>query len=352
MTDTQTLDHLAPRRIAYVGNFGPPHSTENHVAETLRRMGVELRPYQENVPREWADLEVALQAGEHDLVLWTRTGWDPPIPHATQRQMLATATLCNVPTVGFHLDRWWGLARAGQVWEEPFFQCDLVATADGGHPDQWREAGVNHLWLPPAVAEWQCGWGEPDPRWACEVAFVGSWSSYHPEWGWRTQMVRQLQNRYGARRMRVWPQPGEHAVRGKALRDLYASATVVVGDSCLAPTMDGDPMHHYWSDRVPETMGRAGLLVHPWVDGMDDVDYEISCERWFHHDGESFLTYQVGEITDLFDVVDETLAMPVDQRMEIRRTALQVVLDRHTYRHRMQALLANVDVLVAGGVTA
>jgi hypothetical protein len=325
-----------PLHIAYVGNFEPEHSTENHVAETLRRMGHRLELFQENLAVAWERLARRMEAEPPDLVLWTRTGWQPPIPNQVQLGMLTRARELDVPTVGFHLDRWWGLQREHEVHEAPFFQCSLVATADGGHDDEWAAAGVNHLWLPPAVAEWQCGWGTPRAEYRSEVAFVGSWESYHDEWPWRRQMVRQVAARYGDR-FTTWPKRGQQAVRGGRLRDLYASTTVVVGDSCMAGGAS-----HYWSDRVPETIGRGGLLVHPAVPGMDVA--LTGSGLWASRD---FVGHEPESIEAVFLAIDYALDLPVEQRLEIQRAGLANVMANHTYRNRMEQLLAVVRDLEA-----
>ena len=319
-----TTHHERQRlHVAYVGNFGPPHSTENHVAETLRRMGHHVVQLQENDRATWTWLEWADGLTEMDLVLWTRTGSLTP-PDEIVQPMLERCVRLGVPTVGFHLDRWWGLAREGQVHESPFFRCAIVATADGGHDLEWAAAGVNHLWLPPAVAEFECGYGWPRAEFASRVAFVGSHTSYHAEWPWRQRMVRLLSHRYGAREFRAWPEPGAEAIRGEALRDLYASVEVVAGDSCLAGGAT-----RYWSDRVPETLGRGGLLVHPRVAGIEDQFV----------DGEHLVLVPPEDPEALFAALDEVLGWPAWRRSDMRHAALVHVLQHHTYRQRMATLL-------------
>lgn len=322
-----THQERRPRRIAYIGNFQPPHSTENHVAETLRRMGHDVLPLQEDSRPTWDPTPTDV-----DLVMWTRTGSLTP-PAAVATAMLERCRQAGVPTVGFHLDRWWGLSRESLVYESPFFQCDLVCTADGGHDEDWRGAGVEHLWLPPAVAEFECGWGRRDPRMASEVAFVGSWDGYHAEWPWRRRLVRLVSSRYGNQRFRCWPERGGEAIRGERLRNLYASATVVVGDSCLA----GDATR-YWSDRIPETLGRGGLLIHPEVHGLADHGFIDA-----RFPGGNLLLVEPENIEQMFETIDMALALPLAEQYEIRRAGMLHVMQHHTYRNRMQQLLDELE---------
>lgn len=321
-------------RVAYVGNFGPAHSTENHVARALEHNGHDVARLQENTAATWADLTAL--AARPDLVLWTRTGWDWPSctgwsaeeAHDRQTAALDACAAAGVPTVGFHLDRWWGLNREHQVLDEPFFRCELVATADGGHPGEWARAGVNHVWMPPGVSLSETVPGRRRPEMASEVAFVGSWRpGYHAEWTHRPELVVWLQTNY-RRKVRFWPRPGAHAVRGDALRDLYASTKVNVGDSCLAGGAT-----RYWSDRIPETIGRGGFLLHPWVEGIDE----------HFTDGEHLRLWELDNWGELRQLIDFYLRHDSERR-RIAEQGREHVLAHHTYERRMEQLLELVGV--------
>lgn len=329
--------------VAYIGNFHPPHSTENHVAAALERIGVEVLRYQENDPDTWATPTTVLEH-EPDVILWTRTGWDWPAvagwtieeAHDRQHAMLAAARAEQVMTVGYHLDRWFGLDRAGQVDIEPFFRCDLVCTADGGHQDEWKAAGVNHLWFPPGVSAAECERPmDPTSRihrltLRTPVVWVGSWRSYHPEWlPYRQQLVHELTKTYG-RRAAILPRPNQ-GLRGADLTNLYGTAKIVVGDSCLAGGAT-----HYWSDRVPETIGRGGILVHPEVDGLEG-DYPVG----------ALTTYPIGDWDKLHEIIHDALATDDGMLAEIRVEGRAWVLAHHTYEQRMLTLLELLDIEVA-----
>ena len=55
-------------------------------------------------------------------------------------------------------------------------------------------------------------------------------------------------------------------IRGKELNDLYATAKVVVGDTLCK----GFNYPYYFSDRLFETTGRGGFLIHPYIKGLED----------------------------------------------------------------------------------
>jgi hypothetical protein len=231
--------------------------------------------------------------------------------------------------VGFHLDIWWDLAREHRVREAPFFAADLVVTADGGHDDRWVEAGVNHRWMPPGVSEFECVPGKRRPEYTAPLAFVGSWQGYHPEHPHRAQLVEFLASHGCA----FWPKKGHHAVRNEALRDLYASTTVNVGDSCFAGSV-----RRYLSDRVPETLGRGGFLLHPHVDGVTDGT--------LYTDGEHLRCWQAGDWAELGRLIGYYTANP-DEARAIAEKGRAHVLEHHTYTVRMRQLL---DLLKVEGL--
>jgi hypothetical protein len=302
-------------RCGYIGNFGAPHSTENHVARALECNDVEVVRIQEG-QAEWLDIPNVTC----DFLLWTTT-YDYANRHTyeAQRTMLQRR---DVPIVGYHLDRWWGLDREHRIQTSPFFQVDLLCTADGGHQKEWAEAGIDHHWFPPAVSTAECAPGEFREDLASDIAFVGSWESYHVEWTHRMQLVKWLRRNYGDR-CRFWPPKGQPSVRGGQLRDIYASTKVNVGDSCLAGNVS-----HYWSDRIPETLGRGGVLVHPYVEGMEPL---FNCER-------DLVCWDLGDFDELRDRID-TLLDDEAERLFRSEEGRRRVLTQHTYEVRMSQLL-------------
>lgn len=310
-------------KVAYLGNFGVSFSTESHVALALTNNGHRVTRYQENEPG--AFVRLAQQVRDFDFVLWTRTGWAPGVPEDEQLAMLGAARDAGVPTVGYHLDRWWGLNREGQVHDQPFFRVDLMCTADGGHDEEWRAAGVEHVWFPPGVSRAECVPGRYNRRMASDVAFVGNWlpGGYHAEWKHRPELVAFLRRTYRDR-VRFWPRRGQPAVRGEALRDLYASVKVLVGDSCLVGNAS-----RYWSDRIPESLGRGGFLVHPHVEGLDE----------HYTDGEHLRTWPLGDWSELRRLIDYYLAHGSERRT-IAAAGKAHVLATATYEHRMTQLVA------------
>jgi hypothetical protein len=321
-------------RVVYVGNVGPdsaPHSTENHVARALETNGHRVLPLHEQ-RFDWSPGAVP---DDVDVLLWTHThGFAPERTHERQSRFLEALRRRGVPTVGYHLDRWFDLRREPQL-SEPFFQCDLVCTADGGNQDRFEALGINHVWFPPGMSEAECEPGTYRANLASEVAFVGSWQGgYHPESAHRAELIAWLGDIYGER-CKFWPAPGEPAVRGEALRDLYASVHVLVGDSCLVGTGKN---RAYISDRVPECVGRGGVLVHPHVEGVTDGT--------LYEDGEHLLCWEAGDWPGLRAQIDRALHDD-GLRDRISKAGREHVLATATYEVRMRQL---VDVLTERGV--
>lgn len=313
-------------RVVYIGNFKPEHSTENHVYRALRNNGHDVVRLQEDDTNGASFAEAEQLAATCDLILWTRTGWgwaDPESVHFLQRRMMRRARAVGTPVVGYHLDIWWGLKRESQVYTEPFFEVDLLCTADGGHDGHWHRAGINHQWMPPAVSEGEAQIGTACDEYRSKIAFVGSHDgSYHPEHDHRHVLVRWLRRNY-PNDCAFWPKPGHHAVRGMDLQDLYASVDVVVGDSCFA----GQGLANYWSDRIPETLGRGGFLLHPDVPGLRD-----------HFPPDVLLTWEAGNWDQLRAKIKASLDDP-ESRSATTAAGRAHVLAHHTYEVRMRQLV-------------
>ena len=183
---------------------------------------------------------------------------------------------------------------------------------------------MNHVWSPPAVSAQEAHPGEPRDVYRSKLGFVGSWRGYHREWPQRQQLIKWAQRTYGSR-FRPWPAAGNPAIRGKDLRDLYASIDVVLGDSCLV----GSPSR-YWSDRIPETLGRGGFLIHPYVDGLEE-----------HFPPTTLVTARLGEWRSWKAVVDYYLHND-DDRRRMAEAGRQHVLDYHTYEVRLGWVVGRV----------
>ena len=252
-------------RFAFIGNFQAPFSTENDRAWSLNKLGHEVSAFQEN--QTTVDEVLSHQ---FDYLIYSHThGWEMKgIEH------LITTT----DSISVHLDLWSNLARQSDVGKEATWLCKWVFT-----PDMSIKLS-NHYFMRPGVKESSCYLAAPDPvRFPYDVAFVGSYG-YHPEYPQRPALIDFLKKEYGDRFLLI-----DGGMRGHDLNVLYRSVPIIVGDSCFSQS---NPIPGYYSDRVPETTGRGGLLLHPRVDSIknsgvvmwnDYTDLKTKIEYFLSH---------------------------------------------------------------------
>lgn len=323
-------------RVLYLGNFQPEHSTESHLRIALLANGHDVTTIQESERSSYKEAAKALTEHSFDLLLWTRTRWgwhDEPQALKDQVALLRRAKGEGLPTVAYHLDRWWGLEREHMMHEDPYFGCDIVITADGGNEARFDGAGINHVWFPPGVSAAECERGTVLASYASPFAFVGSHDGgYHREHAHRHDLVAWLRKNH-RRDCEFWPKPGQHAVRGQDLRDLYASVDVLVGDSCFAGTKHGN---RYVSDRLPETLGRGGTLVHPHVPGVTDGSPWRFGPTWTA--GEHLECWTAGDWDEL-EALLQQLSGDTRRRNDLADAGRAHTIEHHTYEVRMRQLV-------------
>lgn len=306
-------------KILYVGNFSQSHCTEVHIAATLEDLGHEVvRKQESELDRDW----VGDRPDGIDLFLYTRT-WGEYVT----LEDLAEFKRLHIPTVSYHLDLYVGLKRENGLDEDPFWKTDFVFTPDGSSEaaQVFAARGINHHYIKPGVFKGECIDGNRRAELAHDVVFVGGGLEYmHPEWPYRHQLVRWLTDNYRGRFGKYGhPQP---TMRNKDLNDLFASSKIAVGDSvCIGFTKD-----HYWSDRVYETLGRGGFIIHPYIKGMEE---EFT-------DGENIVFYKFGDFAELKEKIDYYLdPTHAEERERIRRAGQAFVREHATYHNRLQQML-------------
>lgn len=312
-------------RIAYIGNFEPEYSTENDVRKAFEALGHEVVKLQENTYNGIPAIP------EMDLLLITGT-WD----NLTTMENIVTRmhefAQAGIPTATIHLDTFWNKSRGGRKWWlHPMFHTAYIFTADGDYQKEWKLFGKNHIWLPPAVRHDAVHKGKFRPEYACDIAFVGSnGQGYHEDvWNYRKKLVDHLRD-FARRNGLKWRNPGgddPKILRSDDMNDFYASAKVTVGDSlCLKKEQS-----HYWSDRVPEALGRGGFLIMPKIDVLyQDPEFygNIPMYDW-----------------DNFDQLDELIKdfLPNEQGREtMRNYNMKIVEKNHTYKNRAQEVLDTI----------
>lgn len=311
--------------IAICGNFQVVFCTESELAWTLEDMGYTVVRLQENSVSTDTMLARCIEKDVKVFLYIHTHGWKTP-GNLSFEDLIAVLQTKGIRTASFHLDLYWGLnkgdKRQDRIGQHAFWKTDVVFTADGGHQDEFAARGVNHVWLPPAVAKRHCWLGQRDKSFVCTVAFVGS-KGYHHEYPFRGQLIAWLEKTYAQKFRRFNGDCPLGTVREERLNNLYASATVVVGDSCFA----GIP--YYWSDRIPETLGRGGFLIHPSVEGL-----EIP----------GLVTFKPQDLADLAFKIN-WFSTHLTERQDRINTAMEYIKLHHTYHNRMQTVLTTLGVV-------
>jgi hypothetical protein len=248
-----------------------------------------------------------------DMLIWARThGYEP---RGNALHMLRDVQDSGCRTVGVHLDLYWGLpGRERRIYALPWFKCEYIFTADGGNQEKWKQAGINHYWLPPAISERFFG-GYKRMDWSPTkklIRFVGS-------------NIRSIHGMLWARRKYGYSfhhvGVGRHKVTGTKLSEIYWKSWAIIGDSAPSP--------YYWSDRVPRTMGRGAVLAYPETEGL---------KEWGFTEENMILFPRYG-----FDILGEKLdSLSSSERKNKVEAALSVIQERHLWTHRLRQIQRTV----------
>jgi hypothetical protein len=311
-------------KITFLGNFRVDFTSESHHAKTLESLGHEIVRLQESEITS----EVILQsAKESALFIWIHThGWNTP-GKLTMEDVLLKLKNHNVPSMTYHLDLWFGLSRQKDLRRKPVYKyIDHFFTVDSKMADWFNsKTSVKGHYLPAGVYDQECTY--VPTKLTEEVIFVGS-KTYHSEWPYRPKLINFLTKTYGTK-FNLYGKEGVRPVRGQELNNLYASTKVVVGDT-LCPEFN---YPDYWSDRIYETLGRGGFLIHPYIPGL---------EREFE-DKKHVVFYQYNNLDQLKELIDYYLNN-YEEREKIRKAGHEFVKNNYTYKNRWQTILKELNI--------
>jgi hypothetical protein len=302
-------------KIGFIGNFEVPFSTENDRAWSFEKLGHKVVKFQENIT---IVEDLMTRIDDIDVFFYSHThGWEINLlteffDHCKKR---------GVPTASVHLDRWAWLTRESDVGNEATWFTEYLFMADGSPEakELYEKNGItNWHWIKPGVLERDCYIAGSDrQRFPHDVIFVGS-RGYHPEYPFRAGLIDWLTKTYGEK----FGHYGGDGAAGGTIRQhdlnvLYASAKVVVGDSCFGNRP------YYWSDRVTETIGRGGFLLHPANQGLYI---------------EGMATYETGNLHNLKTNIDFWLQND-EIREQHRQKSHKWVKQNETYTQRAEEML-------------
>ena len=311
-------------KIVFLGNFRVDYSSESHHAKTLESMGHTVIRMQETEARSE---DIYQQALKSDLFIWIHThGWRTPGSHRMD-SVLKSLNKKNIKTMTYHLDLWFGLQRQKDLQSYPVYKyIGDFFTVDSQMADWFNEnTEVKGHYVPAGVYDEEC-YLKP-AKMKHDVVFVGS-KKYHPEWQYRPKLIDWLGSTYG-KRFEHYGNGGLQSIRGHDLNKLYASSKIVVGDTlCI-----GFKYPDYWSDRIYETMGRGGFIIHPYIKGL---------EKEFE-DKKHLVFYEYGNFEQLKELIDYYLEHD-EEREAIRKAGHELVKSKYTYKNRWQQILKELNV--------
>jgi hypothetical protein len=310
--------------ITFLGNFRVDYTTETHHTKTLESMGHHVIRLQES---ESTSEDVFNNAINSDLFVWVHThGWNTP-GIMTMQDVLLRLKKHKIPSMTYHLDLWLGLSRQRDLRRKPVYQhIDHFFTVDRKMAEWFNtRTNVKGHYVPAGVYDKECVYTPTTPK--EDVIFVGS-KTYHPEWPYRPKLINFLSKTYGTR-FNLYGREGLGIVRGQDLNNLYASTKVVVGDT-LCPNFN---YPDYWSDRIYETIGRGGFLIHPYINGL---------EKEFE-DKKHVVFYEYNNLNQLQELINYYLEHDAE-REEIRRSGHELVKNNYTYKNRWEAILKELNI--------
>lgn len=288
-------------RIVFIGKFNKSWD-EEYIAEGFEHLGHEVvRVDHLSSPQEIQD---ALERYTPDILLYCK--WEQP---KELDAIINAQKKTGLKTVCWLFDLYIGYPREYQVSTRRFFRSDYVFTTDGGHQEEFKRLGVNHYCVRQGIRASECVLEEGNP---VGVAFIGSDNPLHP---YRQKMLGQIMLHFP--NFKWYGRGNTDEVRGMELNKVFANTKIIIGDSVTSP--------YYWSNRVVETLGRGGFLIHPAVEGIKE-EYPY------------LVTYEPGNIQDLRNKINYYLNHE-QERKDIIKLNIDWVKNNYTIEKKCQELL-------------
>lgn len=310
--------------IVFLGNFRVDYTSESHHAKTLESLGHRVIRLQES---EAKAEDILKHASSADLFIWIHThGWRTPGKFEME-DVLKTLADYKIPTMTYHLDLWFGLQRQKDLDTYPVYKyIGHFFTVDKKMAEWFNQkTKVKGHYVPAGVYDQECVIRDVTKK--HDVIFVGS-KKYHPEWQYRPQLISWLEETY-KNKFSHYGNGGLPSIRGMQLNKLYWSTKIVIGDTlCI-----NFEYPNYWSDRIYETMGRGGFIIHPYIKGLEE-EFE---------DKKHLVFYEYGNFTQLKELIDYYLEHE-QEREAIRKAGHELVKSKYTYKNRWQQILKELEI--------
>jgi len=301
------------KRIIYIGDFEQKFDTERYVAHAFKELGYDVLCLSENrisVNNLPSMLHEIIEYNP-EFVLFSKGR-----PQGEVDELVKLLKTFKIKTITWLFDLYFGL-KSDRINRLKSGRCpynsDIIISTDGGHQKEFGEIGIKHICVRQGIHKPEAILYEKDK--VHDIIFVGG--DYFNNRGW---LLNGLKDKYGSK-FETFGFPEQ--IRNLPLNELYASTKIVVGDS--------QPSPNYWSNRIYETLGRGGFLIHPKVEGL---------EKEFE-DKVHLVLYERENIEELTKLIDYYLEHE-EEREKIRKAGFEHVRDNYTYEDRCKELLSKI----------
>lgn len=288
-------------KICYIGKFTKMWD-EEHIARSLESIGETVIRIEDRY--KFMDILGIIKREKPDMVLFAKLKISDPAIFMAEMSRRGILTVCWV------FDLYFGYEREYLVGKAPMFKADIVFTTDGGHQREFEIRNINHHVLRQGIYKPECVLIENKEK-EHDVVFVGSHNPYNQ----RTESIEFVKDNFN---LDWFGKKDADEVRGMELNELFSKTKVVIGDSVYSP--------YYWSNRVVETLGRGGFLIHVNVEGIKD-EYPF------------LVTYEKGDYEDLRNKIQYYLTHD-EERERIVQSNYDWVYNRYTCEHKCKELIA------------
>lgn len=253
-------------KICYIGKFTKMWD-EEHIARSLESLGHEVCRIEDRF--KYKDILSTINRFQPDFVLFAKLNIENADEFIKEMRKRGIKTVCWV------FDLYLGYEREYLVDKAPMFKADIVFTTDGGHDKEWKMRGINHHLLRQGIYKPECVLIDDVKEY--DVVFVGSYNPMNQ----RHAILEKLNLDF---KLHWFGKKDADEVRGFELNKLFSKTKIVVGDSVYSP--------NYWSNRVVETLGRGGFLIHADVEGIkEEYPFLVTYDKDDYEDLKEKITY-------------------------------------------------------------
>lgn len=252
-------------KIAYIGKFKKLWD-EEYIAQSFEELGHEVVRIDETSD----DITGQILESKPDFVLFAKLNTREALTIITNMKMH------GIPTICWLFDLYFDYTRENQVGILPCFKAQVVITTDNGHHDRWLDKGINHFCVRQGIYKPECYTLKANKEY--DLVFIGSDNPSNKE---RNEILNKLDKDFTL----TWiGKKDTNEARSTKLNEIFAKSKVIVGDSVYSP--------HYWSNRIVETLGRGGFLIHREVEGLKE-EYPYLVTYTDYEDLKSKISYYI-----------------------------------------------------------